>query len=239
MSFIAQALTRFLPLATLALASYSHADLTANIGGTSEYVRDGISETRGKPAWQAGLSFQDTSGLYAGVWSSGVERKEDSATFEHDVYAGYNLKVIDGVLLDMSVTRYTWAGDASINDQAYTGGTLRLLLNDAFTLGMRQTGNYKGSHFDFRTLEMAYTWQFSDFSLELYGAQNRWLEVDDEDYNFDQDTLRDSYWHFRVALDRSYGPWDFRLAVNRTNLSSEYDAGTTIEFGIQRYFHLW
>lgn len=229
---------RLLPAALLLGAACTHADLNLNIGATSEYVRDGISETRGKPALQAGLTFLHNSGIYAGLWSSGIERNEDSGTYEHDAFAGFNLDLMDGVALDISATRHTWAGDASINNQAYTEGTVRLLLDDAFTLGLRQTGNYLGSHFDFRTVNMAYTWQFSDFSLEVYAAQNRWLEVSD-DYNFDTNTNRDSYWHFRVALDRSYGPWDYRIAVNRTNLGSEYDAGTTIEFGIQRYFDLW
>lgn len=231
-------LIRFAPL-LLGLSTSAYADLTANFGGTTEYVRNGISETRGKPAWQGGITYTNNSGLYGGLWSSGVERKDDHATFEHTAFAGYNLNLFDGVALDLSATRYTWAGDMETDGQAYTEGAARLLLGDALTLGMRQTGNYIGSHFDYRSLELAYTIQFSDFSLELFTAQNRWLEVDDEDYNYDEDTGRDSYWHFRVALDRSYGPWDFRVAVNRTNLSSDYDGGTTIEAGIQRYFSIW
>lgn len=226
-------------LLTLLFSISSQAEISANIGATTEYVRDGISETRGKPALQGGITWLSNTGLYAGIFSSGVERKEDHAMYEHDLFAGFYLPLTDHIATDISVTRYTWAGDRDIKNQAYTEGSLRVLINDAMTLGWRETGNYLGSGFDMRRLELGYTWQFSDFSLEVSTAQHRWLETDDEDYNFDDNTGRDSYWQFRVALDRTYGPWDIRVAVNRTNLSAEYDAGTIIEFGFQRYFKLW
>lgn len=230
----------FLSAAVLLFTSLSsQAEITASIGATTEYVRDGISETRGQPALQGGVTWLSNTGLYAGIWSSGVERKEDHATYEHDAFAGYYLPLTDRIAADLSVTRYTWAGDTDIRDQSYTEGAVRLLINDALTFGWRQSGDHLGSGFDMRHLELGYTWQFSDFSLELFTAQHRWLEVDDDDFNFDEDTQRDSYWQFRVALDRSYGPWDIRIALNRTNLSADYDASTAIEFGFQRYFQLW
>ena len=232
------AVSRCLLATGLLLSAQSQAELSANIGATTEFVRDGISQTRGNPALQAGLTLRHNSGLYGGLWTSGVDRREDSADYEQDAFAGIYLPLGDTLALDLSATRYTWSGDTEINGQAYTEGGLRLLINDALTLGWRESGSYLGSHFDKRSLELGYTLQLSEFSLEFFTAQHRWLEVDD-DYNFGENGNRDSYWQFRVGVDRSYGPWDFSLTLNRTNLTSQFDAGTILQFGVQRYFNLW
>ena len=49
------------------------ADVTADLGVTSEFVRDGISQTSGKAAWQAGMTATHNSGFYVGAWGSNVD----------------------------------------------------------------------------------------------------------------------------------------------------------------------
>jgi len=234
-----RALSRLSSFAALCFTLNAHADLSANLGITSEYVRDGISETRGKPALQGGITYTDDSGLYGGLASSGMDRDDDHVTYEHALFAGYYQPVGDYLAFDVFATRYLFVGDREQDGTAYSEGGLRLLLDNSLMLGWRETGNYMGSQFGFRSLELGYTVQLGEFSLEFFTAQHRWLEVDDEDYNFEEDPSRDDYWQFRVGLDRTYGPWDYRLTLNRTNLGSAYDAGTSIQFGIQRYFNLW
>ncbi|MDK2776448.1 MAG: TorF family putative porin [Pseudomonadota bacterium] len=231
--------------ATLISAPQAMAELNANLGIVTEYVRDGISESSGNPALQAGLTYEHNSGFYLGAWSSTIDRRsttdrqDESADLENDAFAGVYLPVFNWLAADLSLTRYTWSGDPEVNHQAYTEGGLRLLIDDSLTLGWRQTDDFIGTGFAKRSLEASYTWQLSEFSLEFYLAQHRWLEVDDNDFNYNEDTERDSYFHFRVGLDRSYGPWDFRFTLSRTNLTSEYDAGTIIQAGVHRYFNLW
>ena len=59
-----------------------------NIGGTSDYVFRGVSQSDEEPAFQAGVDV--TWGLlYVGVWGSGVDRSfVGNASAEVDVYAG-------------------------------------------------------------------------------------------------------------------------------------------------------
>ncbi|MCD8520989.1 MAG: TorF family putative porin [Saccharospirillaceae bacterium] len=218
-------------------ATSVQAELNANLGLTSEYVRDGISQTRGNAALQGGLTFRHDSGFYTGLWSSALNRKEDHASYEHDAFAGVYLPLSDGIAVDVSATRYTFAGDADINDQAYSEGTLRLLVDDAMTLGWRHSEAYLDSGFAKRSLELGYTIQTGSFSIELFTAQHRYLEISD-DFNFGSGN-KDDYWQFRVGVERSYGPYDYRLSIDRTNLSSAYDAGTTLQFSVHRYFGLW
>jgi len=217
----------------------AHAELSANLGVTSEYVRDGISETSGNPTFQGGLTLTDDSGLYGGLITSGIDHNDDDIEYEHSLFAGFYQPVGDYLALDLFANRYVFAGDSQAENKSYNEGGMRLLINDAVMLGWRETGSYMGSQHSFRSLELGYTLQWGEFSLEFFTAQHRWLETDHEDYNFDEDTGRDSYYQFRVGVDRTYGQWDYRLTVNRTNLSSEYDAGTSIQFGIQRYFNFW
>ncbi|MAS24968.1 MAG: hypothetical protein CMI03_10595 [Oceanospirillaceae bacterium] len=234
-----RALSRLTSFAALCAALNAHADLNANIGVTSEYIRDGISQTAGNPALQAGLTLTDDTGLYGGIASSGMERDDDHVTYEHSLFAGFYQPMGDYLAFDLFATRYLYQGDADIDGESYTEGGLRLLINDAVTIGWRETGNYIGSQFGFRTLELGYTWQLNSLSFDFYTAQHRWLEVDDEDYNFFEDTKRDDYWQFRIGANHSYGPWDFRMTLNKTNLKGNYDAGTIIQFAVHRYFNLW
>ncbi|MBU2038007.1 MAG: TorF family putative porin [Gammaproteobacteria bacterium] len=222
---------------TMLAATTAHAELKANLGLTSEYVRDGVSQTGGNAALQGGLTFRHDSGFYTGLWSSGLDRKGDHATYEHDAFAGLYLPLSDGIAMDISATRYTFAGDASIQDQAYSEGTLRLLVDDALTLGWRHSDSYLDSGFAKRSLELGYTIQTDSFSIEFFTAQHRYLEIND-DFNFGGGHS-DDYWQFRVGVERSYGPYDYRLSIDRTNLSSDYDAGTTLQFSVHRYFNFW
>ncbi len=77
------------------------ADITGNIGLTSDYVFRGLSQTDEKPAIQGGLDYAHSSGAYAGVWASNVDFSEsdfgatDEAHIEVDLYAGMTGKVGD------------------------------------------------------------------------------------------------------------------------------------------------
>lgn len=65
------------------------ADITGNVGLTTDYVFRGLSQTNEKPAIQGGLDYAHESGAYAGVWASNVDFEDgDEANIEIDLYAG-------------------------------------------------------------------------------------------------------------------------------------------------------
>jgi len=218
---------------SLALAAPSHADFNADIGLTSEYIKDGISQTQGQIAPQAGLTYFNDLGLYGGAWVSNIDHKGNSAHAEWSGFGGYYFPITEGLAVDLSLTHYGYAGDATLSKSAYDEATARLLINDDWTFGWRQAEDYMGTGEAKRVLESAYTFQTGTFSLEFYLAQNRYLKVND-DVNFGGS--RDDYWHFRFGVGRSYDNWDYRLKLERTNLGSGYDAGTNITFSLHRYF---
>ncbi|MDF1762857.1 MAG: TorF family putative porin [Oleibacter sp.] len=223
---------------TLTFSLSSQAGITADAGVTSEFVRDGISQTRGKPAWQLGLLGTHSSGLYGGLWSSNVDRgKEDSVFAEVDAYAGFSLPIYGNWAVDTSLNRYTFHGDTDVDGEAYNEAVVRLLYNQGWMFGYRFGDNYFGSDKKFNSREIAYTFNLSEFSIEIYTANHR-LQEPDAITNFGSANA-DDYWHFRVGVARTFNHWDYRLTAERTNLGSDYDAGTILQFSLHRYFNIW
>lgn len=63
---------------------------TSNIGFFTDYVFRGISYARERGAVQGGFDYAHTSGLYAGVWATNVEKNAlYGNTVELDLYGGY------------------------------------------------------------------------------------------------------------------------------------------------------
>lgn len=218
----------------LALSAASHADFNADIGIGSEYLKDGISQSRGQVVGQAGLTYHNDLGLYGGVWGSNIDQRNNSAHSELSGFAGWYLPLTSGLALDAGLTHYRYQGDAALSDNAYDEGFAKILIDDAWMLGWRHAEDYLGSEKARRSLETAYTLQTETFSIEFYLAQNRYLEID-ADTNYGNN--RDDYWHVRFGLERSYNNWDYRLKLERTNLGSRFDAGTAITFSMHRYFN--
>lgn len=70
--------------------------ITGNVGFTSDYVFNGISQSFRSPALQGGFDYVRTSGLYLGTWASNVSGNQyTNASLEWDIYGGYNGKVSD------------------------------------------------------------------------------------------------------------------------------------------------
>ncbi|MCB1519092.1 MAG: TorF family putative porin [Hyphomicrobiaceae bacterium] len=97
-------------------------DFSINIGGTSDYVFRGITQTFEEPAVQGGADV--TCGLfYAGVWGSTVDFGDDIlgrslAPYEVDFYAGIK-PTLGPVTFDLGVIYYMYPGARDNN--AFTG----------------------------------------------------------------------------------------------------------------------
>ncbi len=92
--------------------------LSYNAGVVSDYRYRGISQTRLKPAVQAGADFAHKNGAYLGVWATNIQWIKDNSTaalpikgpVEIDLYGGYKFNAGD-VALDLGVLRYQYQGN--------------------------------------------------------------------------------------------------------------------------------
>lgn len=102
-------------LAVSALPTIVHAEeaspLSFNVGLFSDYRYRGISQTRLKPAIQAGVDYALPAGFYVGAWASNIKWIKDAggdANVEIDVYGGYKAEIAKDVTFDVGVLTYQY-----------------------------------------------------------------------------------------------------------------------------------
>ena len=97
---------KFLALALSLCTLPAFADFSGSLGYTSDYMWRGVSQSAGSGAMQVDLMLEK-NGLYGGVWASQVDFG-DEATYEMDLYAGYELSLSDKWSIDVGVIQYNW-----------------------------------------------------------------------------------------------------------------------------------
>ncbi|MFD0668305.1 TorF family putative porin [Ramlibacter sp. MAHUQ-53] len=88
--------------------------LSFNAGVVTDYRYRGISQTRLKPAVQAGADLGHSSGLYLGTWATNIKWIKDSGatdgSIELDIYGGYKGTAGD-IGYDVGFLRYEYVGN--------------------------------------------------------------------------------------------------------------------------------
>jgi uncharacterized protein (TIGR02001 family) len=97
----------FLALMMVAGISAAQAQVTGNLGLTSDYRFRGVSQTQNAPAVQGGIDYTHSSGFYVGNWNSSVSSDlyTNGAGVESDLYAGFKSKFL-GFDLDVGSMNY-------------------------------------------------------------------------------------------------------------------------------------
>jgi uncharacterized protein (TIGR02001 family) len=97
-------------LALFAIAGFTsaHAQISGNLGLTSDYRFRGISQSQNGPAVQGGIDYTHSSGLYIGNWNSSVSSQlyTNGAGVESDIYAGWKKDIYKGLTLDVGSYNY-------------------------------------------------------------------------------------------------------------------------------------
>jgi len=86
----------------------AQAQVSGNLGLTSDYRFRGVSQTQNAPAVQGGIDYNHVSGLYIGNWNSSVSSQlyTNGAGVESDVYAGFKKQVFGNFTLDVGTMNY-------------------------------------------------------------------------------------------------------------------------------------
>jgi uncharacterized protein (TIGR02001 family) len=86
----------------------AQAQLTGNLGLTSDYRFRGVSQTQNAPAVQGGIDYAHKSGFYVGNWNSSVSSQvyTSGAGLESDLYAGYKKEIVKGITVDIGSYNY-------------------------------------------------------------------------------------------------------------------------------------
>jgi uncharacterized protein (TIGR02001 family) len=152
-------------IALSAAAAPAMAEISANIGATSNYLWRGITLSNGDAAVSGGVDWEADMGLYAGTWISNL----GGGQTETDFYGGFAMDLGDNMGFDVGYIQYsyldsggnaqggfgdygevygsfTWAwatagvaytayADDANDDSAYTEGDVYVYVSAAFDLG--------------------------------------------------------------------------------------------------------
>jgi uncharacterized protein (TIGR02001 family) len=101
---------KILAIVAMALITVTaaQAQVTGNLGLTSDYKFRGVSQTQNAPAVQGGIDYNHVSGLYIGNWNSSVSSQlyTNGAGVESDLYAGFRKQVFGNFTLDIGTMNY-------------------------------------------------------------------------------------------------------------------------------------
>lgn len=111
-----------LTLLMMSGVSAAQAQVTGNLGLTTDYRFRGISQTQNGLAVQGGVDYAHSSGFYVGNWNSSVSSQlfNGAAGVESDLYAGYKTEVTKGVTLDVGTMNYLYSKSFNPSGPAYT-----------------------------------------------------------------------------------------------------------------------
>ena len=221
-------------LSLSSLPSISLADFQADAGFASEYVRQGIKQSSSNPVLQGNVIYRSQTGLYGGIWGSGIDRgSPDSTRFEFDGFAGLYLPLTQSIDLDLGYTYATFVGESDISND-YGETFINILYDQSTTLGYRYSVDFFGSGEDQQVIELAQLFNFSAFTFEASVRNYKYMNTT-ETVNWGSES-RDDYFHFRVGVARSYFANHMALSLERTNSSSDFSGGTQIVFTYARQF---
>ena len=116
-----------LAVGALMFAGSVAAELSANIGASSNYVWRGATQTDDDAAVSGGIDYAHDSGFYAGTWASNVDFGSGGEV-EWDLYGGYAGAVGD-LGYDVGVIHYVYpdSDDADFTELAF--GVSYMILN--------------------------------------------------------------------------------------------------------------
>lgn len=84
------------------------AEITGNVGLTTDYRFRGVSQTQNALAVQGGVDYAHVSGFYAGTWNSSVSSQlyTSGSGVENDIYFGYKRELPRGITVDVGSMNY-------------------------------------------------------------------------------------------------------------------------------------
>jgi len=200
-------------------APAAHAELTANIGVTTDYLWRGMTQTGHEAAVQGGIDYSHESGFYIGTWASSL----GGGSHEVDGYLGFSGEA--GQLgYDIGVIYYAYLNLANADFTEVYGS----LSYDWFTVGLNYTvDGQSGTLFDSGDF---YVYAAASFDLEPLSPEFKgWgvgLTVGHYDFDF-AGSLFD-YTHAQLDVTKSAGDFgDFTLSLAHEDLMDDTSLALT------------
>lgn len=185
--------------ASTVASSVAVAELSGNVGFTSNYIWRGVTQGSDDSAISGGIDYAHDTGFYAGTWVSSLS---GGSQYEQDLYLGYGFDA-GPVGMDVGYIRYMYPVDSTVEDdfdELYVNASYEMFsAGVAMTMDTEAGGQYEDD---------LYMFVAADFEVKeglslglLYG-----------DYDFDDPNSTD-YSHYQVSLSKD----DFVFAFDQND----------------------
>jgi len=196
-------------------AAAAQAEMSANIGVTSNYVWRGATQTDDSAAVSGGVDFSHDSGIYAGTWASNVDFGSGGEV-EWDLYAGFAGEA-GSIGYDLGVVHYAYpdSDDADFTEFAASASVSMFTVGFAYTFNSDVT-DAAGSAEAFLEGDVYYYASAGfdlqdDFGLGL--TLGRYTFDDDGEGGTDLD-----YNHYQLDLTKAAGDFgDFAFSISKAD----------------------
>lgn len=216
-------LKKVFPVAIAALfgSTIGVADISGNLGVTSNYLWRGITQTNDKAAVSGGIDYTNDSGFYMGSWISNVESGNET-----DFYLGIN-GASETIEYTLGAIYYHYS---QFDDADFAEIHADISINQ-FSAGVAYTpwgqANDKTSLFVEGDLYYYLSYGFS--------LQDNWnLSFTVGHYDYENDGIAgDAYTHGQVDLGKSLGKYgDVNLSASKTDLKSYDDPVFSVSWAL-------
>ena len=194
------------------------AELSANIGVTSNYIWRGVSQSGDDAAISGGVDFAHESGFYAGSWISslGGNSGADGPSAEVDFYAGFGGEY-NAIGYDVGAIIYHYPSGDDLDFTELYGS----LSYSFFEAGLAYTVDSDAGGDD------SHVYYYASASFDI--AEDWSISATIGHYNFDGGSDTD-YTHGQIDLTKSAGDFgDFTFTVSKA--SSEVNTLLSPEVG--------
>ena len=204
---------------------------SGSLAVTSDYLQQGLSQTRGEPALQGGVRAQFGESWSVGTWASTIDRYDgtDNA-LELDVYAGRSWQLTRDWMTAVTATHYFYPDDARAVSYDYDEVTASLGFRSTAFATIAWSPNYTDVSYRGRAVDR------TALSYELSANQpirGGWSGTVGVGYRDLTDLFDAGYWYGHAGLMHAVGPLTVHLTYTYV------DAAARELFGHERAAITW
>jgi len=201
------------------VSGVASAELSTNIGVTSNYLWRGVTQSADLSAISGGIDYSNESGIYVGTWTSSLA----STQYELDLYAGYAGEA-SGVSYDVGLINYMYP----------IGDAVKLDFTEAqATIGYGPASLYIAKTIDTEDSTLAADSLYVSLSAETSIDKDYTASITFGSFSGDdiKATFGDDYTHIAVKLSKG----DFAFAIEKNNIDNttmvDNDPRVTVSWG--------
>jgi len=192
---------------TVLATSAAQAEFRATLRGTTNYTWRGFTKSADKPAVQASIDYEHSSGVYLGSLASTVNFKDrgfdDRSNVEVVPYLGWSFPVKDDWRADLQVQRYIYDGKVFNNESDYNEIYGFLHFQDTFSARVSFSPDYYDR--EHAAADLAFIGRYTlTETLNVSSGIGYSLTRDVLEYDYLYWNIGMSWYHRYVALDLRY-----------------------------------